>query len=197
MPFTLTKDMRPAILPFSGRFFNFPDPESSEFIGIDIAQGQTQKCRFAGHPTDYFAVAQRSVLASRVVSQDLAPLTLFHNAAEAFVGDTRTPLKRLVENFRQLEKRIERAIFVHLGLPETLTPAMRAGLVQPATEQRDATAPHAEGWDLLPGIDPLDERIVPVRPVEARGMFLSRVIALAGVEFVPQTMGSERREELG
>lgn len=179
------QDMRPAILPFSGRYFTFLDPEPSEFGVIDSAQGLAQVCRFAGHTTDDVAVAQRSVRVSRVASQDLALHTLFHNAAEAFVGDTRTPLRRLVENFRHPEKRIERAIFVRLGLPETLT------------EQRDAMAPHDEDWELPPGIDPLAERTVPVRPVAARGMFLSRVIELAGVQFVPRTMGSERREELG
>lgn len=179
------QDMRPAILPFSGRYFNFLDPEPSEFSAIDIAQGRAQVCRFAGHTTDDVAVAQRSVRVSRVVSQDLAPHTLFHNAAEAFVGDARTPLRRLVENCRHPEKRIERAIFVRLGLPEILT------------EQWDAMAPDDEDWELPPGNDPLDERTVPVRPVAARGMFLSRIIELAGVQFVPRTMGSERREGLG
>lgn len=177
--------MRPGIVTYSGAWLDLLHPETSAFTVMDIAHGLANTCRFAGQCSQHYSVAQHSVLVSQVVRPELALAALFHDAAEAFVGDVPTPLKELLPEYRRIEKRIERVIFERLGLPLGASPEIKhADLVLLATEMRDLMPRHAQGWVPAVGIRPLEQRIVALAPVAARGLFLDRVIALAGAELI-------------
>lgn len=186
--------MQPTIATFSGATFDFLNPEGSAFALLDIAQGLANTARFAGQTGSFYSVAQHSVLVSHEVAPALALQGLFHDAAEAFLGDVPTPLKQLLPDYRRLEKQAERSILRRLGLPDTLDPAVkRADLVLLATEKRDLMGGHDRDrpWGILDGIAPREARIVPLAPLEARALFLERVVALMGAEAVALVFAPE------
>ncbi len=91
------------ILKFSGHDFDLLRPDDTAWSIIDIAHGLSNLCRYAGHTTEFYSVAQHCVVMSRHVPQRLALTALFHDAAEALVGDMPTPLKALLEGYRTIE----------------------------------------------------------------------------------------------
>lgn len=168
-----------SIVLFSGRTFDLCHPECSSFSLMDIAHGLAHTCRFVGQTTTFYSVAQHSVIVSRIVPEMFALQALFHDGAEAFIGDVTTPLKSLLPDYRAIERRIERAVFGRLGLPMEVAPVIkRADRIAMNTERRDLMPAHADAWSSLDGVEMLQERITPVGPLDARGLFLSRLMEL-------------------
>lgn len=88
---------------------------------------------------------------------------------------------QLLPAYRAIERRVEREIFRRLALPEKPAPQVKhADLVALATEKRDLLPAGGREWAVLRGIEPLPEALVPLRPQEARDLFLARVVELGG-----------------
>jgi hypothetical protein len=158
----------------SGRLFDLAHPEASEFNVEDIAHGLAHTCRYAGQAAGFYSVAEHSVLVSRVVSRARLA-ALFHDAAEAFIGDMSTPLKRLLPQYTTIEARIERVIFGHLGLEWPVPPEVRdADLRVMADELRVLMPPGTNEWLQGMGLEPAHVRITGLPPAKAKSLFLDR-----------------------
>lgn len=173
--------MRSEILTYGGSHFDLLNPENSVFGIEDIAHALSHICRFTGHVREFYSAAQHSLLVSELLPKDLAMMGLLHDAAEAFIGDVSTPLKRLLPDYRAIEARVERVIFERFGLPHELPPEIKlADLSMLATEVRDLM-PHRVAdwiWNTIEGVHPSRERIEVMSPEEAKSQFIAKYNSL-------------------
>jgi len=173
------------ILTRAGTYFDFLSPEKSR-VDIDtIAHALAHICRYTGHTSSFYSVAQHSVLVSELVPPEHALAGLMHDAAEAYIGDVSAPLKSLLADYKAIEARVEPVILGHFGLQMPLPACVKhADNVARVTEQRDLMPPHER--DRIDGITPDYRAIAPQQPYIARRMFLAR--------FHELMLGSDRRQ---
>lgn len=165
------------------------DPRPEE-IHIEVIAGALSRiCRFGGHTSAFYSVAQHSVLVSRHCDPADALVGLLHDAAEAYLGDLIRPLKRQPEfaayEFR--EARVMLCVWHRFGVKQTgwhqhlPHSVKRADAVLLATEARDLMGGETlERWDSLRGIEPLCTRIEPWSPEWAEEAFRMRFAEVNG-----------------
>ena len=160
----------------NGGYFHLLHPHHSDPFDVEvIAHALSIVNRFGGHTRQPYSVAQHSVLVSNHVPAQYALQGLLHDAAEAFLGDIPSPLKQLLPDFREIERRVEITVRRRLALPDNQHPSVKeADLRALATEKRDLM-PAVDEWTSLAGIEPFPEKIVPHLTTEAaKRAFLER-----------------------
>jgi 5'-deoxynucleotidase YfbR-like HD superfamily hydrolase len=98
------------------------NPEPADICIEDIAHALPQICRFTGHASVFYSVAQHSLwvsewLANRGASPLLQLAGLLHDASEAYLSDLNTPAKRQLRDYLAAEERVQGAIAEAFGLP--------------------------------------------------------------------------------
>lgn len=173
----------PTILMVSGAYFSFEQPERTPVPVEDIAHALSNICRFTGHCRGFYSVAQHAVLTSFLAPPKFAFHALHHDDVEAVLGDVSSPLKRLIPQYKAIERRIEAVILAQFGLPaETPPEVKRADLVALRTEQRDLMHKAGGLWKSLDGIDPSrDFTVEPMAPATAASLYLERHRQLLGM----------------
>ena len=160
---------------FSGLRFWPLDPNPEKILIDDIAHALAHQCRFGGHASRFYSVAEHSVHVSRLCLPEHALWGLLHDASEAYLVDLPRPLKLLPEfaPYREAERRLQRAVAARFGLPPD----------QPASvTEADDTMLWIEAHSLLGSIPEEAIRQTrapfeitdPLLPVEAERLFLSR-----------------------
>lgn len=162
----------------SGSYFDFENPDSSEYTIEDIAHGLSNLCRFSGQVEPFYSVAEHSVLASWLLPPPLALQGLMHDAPEFVIGDMVTPLSRLLPDYRALKARIERSVWARYGLPATLSPEVKAVDAQLLATEKVQAMGNRDRWKCLEGVEPARVRLNFWTPAEAKGRFLQRFFAL-------------------
>ena len=84
----------------------------------DIAHALSNICRFNGHSSEFFSVAQHSILVSDHVSMKNKMWALLHDASEAYICDIPSPLKKsdYFKEYRNIEKNIMDVICDKFGM---------------------------------------------------------------------------------
>ena len=168
---------------FSGMRFWPLEPDPDKVCIEDIAHALSGQCRFGGHSSEFYSVAEHSVNVSKLCALGDALWGLLHDASEAYLVDIPRPLKELPEfaAYREAERRLQQVIVVRFGLsPE-----------QPASvTEADDTMLWVEAHSLLGSIPdeairdiripPEMEIVSPLLPAEAERLFLDRFKELTG-----------------
>lgn len=89
----------------SGRQYWPADPRPADILIDDIAHALSMQCRFAGHSSRFYSVAEHSVHVSRLVPPEYQLAGLLHDATEAYLHDLTRPLKQMMPEYRLLEDR--------------------------------------------------------------------------------------------
>ena len=168
--------MEPSIMLSSGHLFDFLAPSVEEVPLEVLARSLSIICRFAGHTDVFYSVAEHSFWVSQIVPEDLALAGLFHDLHEALVGDVPSPLKALLPEYREIERRAWKAVAGCYGLPVELPPEVkRADLVMLATERRYLMPDGDKPWASLKGIKPLTLAArLGMPPEQACRLFMDR-----------------------
>lgn len=158
---------------YTGKKFHPLAPDPSTIDIRDIAHSLAMQCRFNGHCSAFYSVADHCVRVSRILPPGLQLAGLLHDAAEAYVSDIPRPVKAQLPAFAEAEDRLLEVIFRHFGLAWPVADEVwAADVTLLVTEGRDLMCAPPEPW----GIEgtPLAERIVPLSPAEAERAFLAR-----------------------
>jgi hypothetical protein len=166
----------------SGKLFDFSNPENSDISVEDIAHGLAHTCRYAGQCDGFYSVAEHSVLVSQIaVHSNMA--ALFHDSAEAFIGDLPGPLKRLLPQYKEFENRIEKFVFERLEIAWPAPPEVkRADYCVMAAEQAVLMPAGTNEWLVSCNVSPADVEIRQLDPAHAKALFLARYAELRGEE---------------
>lgn len=166
----------------SGKFFDILKPEEYEYDIEEIATALSNLCRYTGHVNTFYSVAEHSVLVSRIVPEKLALAGLLHDASEAFLGDVSSPLKALLPEYKEIERRVQRAIANAFDLGDSLDhPAVHEADKRMYWQERQSVANNGVR-DTLWHQDLRATRKVEamgMSPMMARRMFVKRYKELA------------------
>lgn len=166
------------ILTYTGRQFFLHDPKPEDVCIEDIAHALSMLCRFTGHCSRFYSVAEHSLLVTQNVQKKFRPWALLHDAAEAYVNDLARPLKRSPDlaYYRAIEDEILGTILDRFGLHPGIGLWMPkevkvADLRALATERRDLMIQAGPEWEL--GVDPFPELIQSVDAFRIEKSFLA------------------------
>lgn len=168
---------------FTGKKFYWETIETNQYDIRDIAHALSLNCRWTGHVRKFYSVAQHSWLASHLVPREHSLAALLHDASEAYVHDTPSPLKWFLREhdftmFADLEKKVDIAIFKAFKLAYPRDPCVKVvDLRLLATESRDLM-PNSEERTHM--IEPYDWNIVPWSADVAEEEFLRRYETVKG-----------------
>jgi 5'-deoxynucleotidase YfbR-like HD superfamily hydrolase len=181
--FTGFDKQAPWIQTHSGRRFCPTNPNPDSIVLQDIAHALSMICRFSGHSSSFYSVAQHSVLVSYVCDISDRLFGLLHDGSEAYAGDFSSPLKHsgLFNGYIEMESKIQQAICKRFSLPmQEPWSVKRADKVLLATERRDLMSPRRSDWESP--YEPLPFKIEPWSQQEAKDRFIKRFFELTGDE---------------
>jgi uncharacterized protein len=118
------------ILMSHGTMFDVANPDP-KLVNLDeIVHHLDHKCRFGGGTSQFYSVAEHSMVGALIayecalpfldgikedIKLDIAKMFLLHDAAEAYIGDIPTPVKRMLgDKVVSIEKNIMHAIISKL-----------------------------------------------------------------------------------
>ena len=106
---------------YTGKRFDYEHIELNKIDIRDIAHALSNTCRFNGHCSEFYSVAEHSVNVAIAISQCKHMLpALLHDATEAYMPDVSKPLKGYWNTFFKLEEfeaKMSDHIYRQLGVP--------------------------------------------------------------------------------
>ena len=78
---------------------------------VDIAHSLSLQCRFSGHCSRFYSVAEHSIYVSSLLPQEFKLAGLLHDASEAYLDDIPTPVKNQIQDYKMYEYALMDKIF--------------------------------------------------------------------------------------
>jgi hypothetical protein len=168
----------------SGIRFQFLEPTWEMFKIKDIAHALSMNCRYTGHCSRFYSVAEHSVHVSNLLNGTGLELAgLLHDASEAYIADISSPVKNCLPDYKKIEDNISATLFAKYGLEYPVHPAVKhCDLVMLSTEAHHLIPSRGDTWDmwLYRKRPPVAAGIKPscVDPQVAKTLFLERYYEL-------------------
>lgn len=165
---------------YYGKTIDYTNPDPEQIDIRDIAHNLSFENRFIGQTEKPYSVAQHCVLGSRVFEEmnmyRNAFMFLLHDAAEAYVKDIPTPLKKLLgSTYKDIEQRFTRAIMTKFLLPVIEDFGIKTmDLCMLAAEKEQLLSPGTVPWTQLESVRPMNVHIVPWSQPHAEREFLAQ-----------------------
>lgn len=150
------------------------DPLPHEVNIEDIAHSLSMLCRFNGHMERFYSVAEHSVYVSQLVTGKNQIWGLLHDAAEAYLSDVPSPVKKHLPQFKEIENGLQKIIAIHFNLSPAIPPEVKhADMVLLATEKKVLMKPEPDSWGELPA--PSNKITIAALPPDmAKALFIKR-----------------------
>jgi uncharacterized protein len=156
-----------------GRQFWPFDPRVGDFDIEEIAHALSNLCRFGGHCSEFYSVAQHSALVSDLLPPEHKLAGLMHDAAEAYIVDIPRPIKYSLPGYLEAEHKIESVLAEQYGLQYPWHLAVKeADNIALMTEARDLMHKKPMEWGIAESPHP--DEIWPVSPYIAELRFLTK-----------------------
>lgn len=161
---------------YTGKRFHYEDPRPQDIDILDIAHALSMLCRYAGHTSRFYSVAEHSVLVSREFARrDLALAGLLHDATEAYCADVPRPLKKLLPVYRHFEDGLWQVIAAKFDLEPELPSAIHDIDTRMLITERPQLFARPDPWPGFENVKPLEHVVVKGwSPDFAKVMFLER-----------------------
>jgi len=132
---------------FSGIAFDLLNPKPGMILIEDIIHSLCLINRYNGAALFPYSVAQHSLYVASLLPQELKLHGLLHDAAEAYVGDMASPLKKIMPEYKKVEEKIFRVVADVYGLsyPEPLE-IKKADLAVLSAEREQVLLPSYGPW---------------------------------------------------
>lgn len=141
---------------FSGGKINPISPVPEDVNLDDIAAALSKMCRYAGHCSRFYSVAEHCVHIANLAPDELRLTALMHDASEAYLVDIPRPVKPFLPGYYELEDRLMRVIAYRLGFHWPLPAEVKYldnSILSDEREQNMAPMENDEIWgDMLPAL---------------------------------------------
>lgn len=178
----------------SGVEFTFADPHPDMIRIEDIAHALSMNCRYTGHCSRFYSVAEHSVHVSNLLNGTGLELAgLLHDASEAYITDIAKPIKSHLPDYMAMEARLEEVIFKKYGLEYPMHPAVKhCDTVMLSTEAHYLIPSRGDKWTMWRHIKrPLVSvgiRPSCVEPKVAKNLFLERYNEVCNAQQQPMSL---------
>lgn len=181
-----------AVYTYTGRTIRPLDPNPADICIEDIAHALSQQCRYTGHTSTFYSVAEHSLLTSYVVALEMGLgrreqlQALMHDASEAYLADIARPVKKApgFQSYLTFEAQLEDAIAHRFGLE----PGQMPEYVRAADDRmlgiEISTLCHPRFQQAYGDVKPWEPAFTPagLLPQEAKYLFLKDFYALGGTQ---------------
>lgn len=107
---------------YTGRQYWPNDPRPEDVDIVDIAHALSMECRYGGHCSEFYSVAEHCLHISNLFEDpEQALWGLLDDAHEAYCKDMPRPSKRGLPDFQEMERKNKVAVARRFGIPE-MTP---------------------------------------------------------------------------
>lgn len=163
--------MEPWITTYSGRKFIITQATADDIFIEDIAHQLSNICRFAGAVKTFYSVAEHCCRLCLIVPPEAeAKLdALLHDAAEAYLTDLPSLIKRSLPKYMMMENKLRGLIYLKYGAVKNDSTKGYEDILT-ATEIRDLMNVRHNDW--FPQVAPLTATIIPWSPQLAEVFYL-------------------------
>jgi len=102
----------------TGAKFNYLSDDTDGIRLADIASALSKQCRYTGHCSRFYSVAEHSFFVSLHVPKEFALAGLLHDASEAYLSDIASPIKQLMPEYKGIEDGIMKRIAKKFNLDD-------------------------------------------------------------------------------